>query len=66
MAIDTASKRASAFGTTPTINITLPSGAVDAAERESVAWLYNGIPADNPSPVVASKRRNLPTMGVGR
>lgn len=49
MAVDTASKRASALGIgMATVALIIPSGVIGQAERQTIAHCYSGILADFP------------------
>jgi hypothetical protein len=64
MAIDTRDKRQSAaqVGCPLPVSV-LPSGTIDAAEREQISWTYRGI-AVTPPPVGGTASM-LPLLGVG-
>jgi len=59
MAIDTQSKRMSAA----LEGLVMPSATPGAAEREAVAWLYNGIAPGGYTPPVAATTGYLHEIG---
>lgn len=64
MAIDTAAKRASVFGIAVPALLVLPfpDGAVDAGDRLHVDWLYRGIAASTPVPVLIGSVTLTPSL----
>lgn len=61
MAIDTAAKRGSAICVSMPWRpfLPLPDGVIDQGDRQAVPFMYSGILAANPAPVV-TKARNHP------
>lgn len=67
MAVDTAAKRSSAINVGSPWRGLLPppDGTVGQPDRQHVAFMYAGIEAEDPAPVVPTKSRMLLVLGVG-